>query len=274
MSLAVSAADTPPLSPPDPDELRLVHHMARSGGTVISKCLGCMHGVALLSEIHPGGTRYFNPIAQARAWYGVPAPDDLARIAPDGRIDFAAAVALIRDALVAQGRHLVLRDWSHLDFTGVPFARPSYRLLLAEALRTRCRLRQVCTVRHPLDQWQSVSRLAVMQDRLRLAPFLLGYRRFAEAAVEIGFLRYEDFTRAPADLLRTLCARLGLPFDPGFADRWADYDRITGDVRGSRGGREIRPVARREVPPELLDACAANADYRRALDLLGYDHPG
>ena len=30
--------------------LRLVHHMARSGGTLISKCLGCMTGVLLLSE--------------------------------------------------------------------------------------------------------------------------------------------------------------------------------------------------------------------------------
>jgi len=27
--------------------LRLIHHMARSGGTLISKCLGCMSGVVL-----------------------------------------------------------------------------------------------------------------------------------------------------------------------------------------------------------------------------------
>ena len=33
--------------------LRLVHHMARSGGTLISKCLGCMSGVLLLSEPNP-----------------------------------------------------------------------------------------------------------------------------------------------------------------------------------------------------------------------------
>ncbi len=45
-----------------PPVVRLVHHLARSGGTLISRCLGCMSGVLLLSEIHPLGTRHFNPL--------------------------------------------------------------------------------------------------------------------------------------------------------------------------------------------------------------------
>ena len=50
------------------------------------------------------------------------------------------------------GQRLVVRDWSHLDFTGVPFvSKPAYRLLTAEALKSRFDLRQVCTVRHPLE---------------------------------------------------------------------------------------------------------------------------
>ena len=248
--------------------------MARSGGTLISKCLACMDGVVLLSEIHPLGTRQFNPIAQARQWFDLLSSDDLARLVRAGSVEFAAAIHLIEQRARERGRRLVLRDWSHLDFTGVPFVAPAYRLRTAEALRTHFTLIQVCTVRHPLDQWLSLSRLAVVQGRLGLPQFLHGYRRFAEVAAGIGFHRYEDFVAAPAAVLEAMCRRLELAFDPGFATRWPDWDKITGDVGERQGRHEIRPAPRRPLPPGLLTACAANPDYRAALDLLGYRHPG
>ena len=49
--------------------IRLIHHMARTGGTLICKCLACMKQVIMLSEIHPLGTRMFNPVQQAQTWY-------------------------------------------------------------------------------------------------------------------------------------------------------------------------------------------------------------
>ena len=36
-------------------EIRLIHNLQRSGGTIISKCLGAQENVILLSEIHPYG---------------------------------------------------------------------------------------------------------------------------------------------------------------------------------------------------------------------------
>src|SRR5512132_3587664 len=172
--------------------LRLVHHMARSGGTLISKCLGCMSGVVLLSEIHPLGTNQFNPLVQAQRWYGLLSSQDLHDLKSRGRIGFVDAIELIRRRADDCGQRLVIRDWSHLDFTGVPFiAKPAHRLLTAEALARRFELLQVCTVRHPLDQWLSLSQLAVVQGRLTLEGFLAGYRRFAEVASGIGFHRYE-----------------------------------------------------------------------------------
>ena len=35
--------------------LRLVHNLPKTGGTIISKCLGAQKNVVLLSEIHPRG---------------------------------------------------------------------------------------------------------------------------------------------------------------------------------------------------------------------------
>ncbi len=282
MSSPVTAPPVPAAEPPAATTagratrppLRLLHHMARSGGTLISKCLGCMSGVVLLSEIHPLGTSHFNPLVQAQRWYGLLSTQDLLDLRGRGRIGFADAIELIRRRAEDCGQRLVIRDWSHLDFTGVPFvAKPAHRLLTAEALASRYELRQVCTVRHPLDQWLSLSRLAVVQGRLDLAAFLAGYRRFAETAQAIGFERYEDFTRDPTTVMRALCARLQLKLDRHFTERWRDYTHVTGDISGSRGGAEIAPVPRHPAAPDLLAAAAANEDYQASLRILGYEHP-
>jgi hypothetical protein len=254
--------------------LRLVHHMARSGGTLISRCLGCMSGVLLLSEIHPLGTAQFNPLVQAQRWYGLLSSQDLLDLRARGRIAFADAIELIHRRASDSGQRLVLRDWSHLDFTGVPFiAKPAYRLLTADALKGRFDLRQICTVRHPLDQWLSLRQLAVVQGKLTLEGYLAGYRQFAEQARALGFLRYEDFAADPIAVMKELCRALDLRFDRHFTERWSSYTFVTGDVSGSRGGSEIQPVPRRALDPGLLDQVAANSDYRASLELLGYDHP-
>lgn len=254
--------------------LRLLHHMARSGGTLISRCLGCMSGVLLLSEIHPLGTAQFNPLVQAQRWYGLLSSQDLAQLRARGRVGFVHAIELIHQRSLDAGQRLVIRDWSHLDFTGVPFvANPAHRLLTAEALAGRFQLRQVCTVRHPLDQWLSLRGLAVVQGKLTLDGYLAGVRRFAEEASEIGFLRYEDFVVDPAAVMKELCRRLELRFDRHFLDRWSSYAFVTGDVSGSRSGFEIRPAPRRPVELDLFKSLEANRDYRITLELLGYSHP-
>ena len=269
--------ETVPAPPPQPrvarPTLRLVHHMARSGGTLISRCLGCMSGVLLLSEIHPLGTAQFNPLVQAQRWYGLLSSQDLAELRARGRISFVDAIDLIYRRAADAGQRLVIRDWSHLDFTGVPFvARPAYRLLTAEALAGRFELRQVCTVRHPLDQWLSLRQLAVVHGKLSLDGYLAGYRRFAEQAREIGFFRYEDFAADPSAIMKELCRRLEVRFDRHFTERWSSYAFVTGDVAGSRGGTEIQPAPRRVVEPALLEQLAASPDYRASLELLGYRH--
>jgi hypothetical protein len=115
--------------------------------------------------------------------------------------------------------------------------------------------------------------LAVVQGKLTLASYLAGYRRFAEQARALGFLRYEDFVADPDAVMRALCRQLDLRFDRHFVERWSSYAFVTGDVSGSRGGFEIRPVPRRPAEPDLLDALQANSDYTASLELLGYTHP-
>lgn len=254
-------------------KIRILHHMARTGGTVISTCLASMEAVMLLSEINPRGIKYFNPLNQAATWFRLFSQDDTKRINANS-MSFTEAIDLIRRRAAERDKEIVIRDWTHLDFTAVPFLpQRSYRLITAEVLRAAFDVVHTATVRHPIDQWLSLRQLAVMNGKIQIEQFLRDYLRFAETSREIGFVRYEDFTRDPDGALRVLCTRLDLPFDPQYSQRWRAYRNITGDVASNAPARDIAPGTRRPMEPGLLDRFEANADYRPALELLGYKHP-
>lgn len=255
----------------------ILHHMARSGGTIISKCLACMEKIALLSEIHPYGYKkqYINPLAQAHQWFGLLNPGDIARIQNGPPPSFADAVELIKRRCDERGLALVIRDWSHLDFTGWPHvSKPAYKLTTAKTLSRRFKVISSASVRHPIDQWLSFRESQSWTGKeLTLDRYLYGYRKFAEQAAKIGYVRYEDFTDEPALILEKLCNKLGIPFDPLFNEKWNDYKWITTATRARDGGSVISNRPRRHVDAELLESFSRNKDYRFAVELLGYGHP-
>lgn len=257
----------------------MIHNMARSGGTLVCKCLACMDGVALLSEIHPAAIHKFNPLQQAIEWHDLLSEQDKAALRQRGNIDFQDAIELITRRAEEKGLALVLRDWAHLDFTGYPFnPNPSYRPALHDVLAGRFDILRAAIVRDPVDQWLSLTRLVIWQKYIQrgeftLAKFLAGYRKFAELGQAIGFIRYEDFTRDPDRVMQGLCAHLQLQFDPGYAVKWQGYTKISGDIVNSRGVMEgkIIPLSRKPLSPELREAFLANEDYLVSISLLGYE---
>lgn len=245
---------------------------------MLSKCLGCMQGVVLLSETHPAAmdNPYTYPLKQATEWFGLLTVKDLRGWKRAGGVGFAQQVMLMNERARARGDALVLRDWSHIDFTGVPFAKPTGRSAVEAALGEVFEVRIADTVRHPVDHWLSLSRLPIIAKAgLTLSAHMAGVRAHAEGCARAGWLlRYEDFTRDPDSELGRLCERLGVAYDPTWRERWASYETVTGDKPGQgrgAGAGEIRPLARREHDPGLIGRCRANADYVRACELLGYE---
>jgi hypothetical protein len=113
--------------------------------------------VVLLSEVHP--LAYLR-VAQAYPYYF---PTDLIQqlsLPHNGR-DPALCVAAwngaidgLHSQLQAEGRILVLRSHSHVDFfSGVV---PSTAPLVSRCLAPRHTLQQLLSVRHPLDSWLSL----------------------------------------------------------------------------------------------------------------------
>ena len=166
----------------------------------------------------------------------------------------------------------MLRDWSHLDYTGVPYTRPSYRSLLAEQLQPSFTLVRYSTVRHPMDQWLSVTQQPVFQRSLGPMRFLRGASRFAESAAQTGFMRFEDFTRDNDAALRQLCAGLELEFDPGYREKWGAYNRITGDVLPGRSRvGTIAPLPRLPMSEAEKQRFHSLAHYQSTINRLGYE---
>lgn len=250
--------------------------MARSGSTIMCKCLGCMDGVVLLSEIHPNAEFFYNLLVQAKEWYGLLTQLELDDLQKPDTIHFIKAIKLIEQRCRARGYTLVLRDWAHLDYTGHPYTTPSYKPLLYTELAESFDIIHISTTRDPAAQWQSLTQLEVMQAPLQsgvfdLDQFLIGYRKYAELCVETGFIRYEDFLRKPEIPIRRLCDHLQIKFDPSFKKKLANYKTITGDVNNIRGSNKIKKPPRQPIEPALHKKILANTDYHRACKLLGYD---
>src|SRR5690606_22379105 len=185
---------------PDANEnrsMRLLFHLPRTGGTLLSRCLASLPGVCLLSEINPRGVSRFNPLRQAARWYGLLQPAEVTSLQDGNFQTLRQAIALIDARATARELTLVIRDWSHLDWIGFPFVddplldfgwdralTPSLAAVdgpqadiatataPAEAVTVapisvgegRAAVHRCATVRHPLDQYLSLKELAVLSD--------------------------------------------------------------------------------------------------------------
>lgn len=256
---------------PPPPPLALWLNLARSGGTLLSRCLGCMDGIALLSEVHPLGVRMIDPAEQAMRWHNLLRPAEMSAWR-GGRGRYDELMLLLAQRAHAKKQSLLLRDWSHLDFLGTPFTEPSFTSRSSQLLGTRFTLRRFATVRHPADQWVSQQRLDMLRGKVDPTDYLHGCRAFAELAVEVGFVRYEDFTLDPDAELARLCAGLGVEYDPTWRERYRTYAHVTGDEATlAKAIGEIHPATRRPLDAATRALFEASDDYTQTCRLLGYD---
>ncbi len=260
-------------------KIRVLQHLARSGGTLISRCLGCMRGVMLFSEVHPDTMRFISAVRQAIDWHGLVSEGEAKQWKMKGDALFAQLFVLGNYRAQQKGSVLLLRDWSHIDYHGLPYQRPTMRPRIVEALSGQFEVVRTATVRHPIDTYLSLMNLPIMQTGLdgRSVPmpigtYLDGCLEFAQEAARVGFVRYEDFTRAPDEHLKLLCERLEMEFDPTYVERWSGFEHITGDTTGTRGGRqEIRALQRRNNDPGLVAKFRSFESYAKIKEILGYE---
>lgn len=251
------------------EPVRTIHHMACTGGTLISKCLATLPNTLLLSEINPLSTMH------VKEGMGQFAPTDLLlamrkAVRPQDddtliRVFLSSMATLLADCS-AKGIHLVLRDHAHSSFctTAAAVAQPA----LHEILSREFPRRSVVTVRHPLDsflalhshKWSNVIPFTLEEYALR-------YEVFLDRHIDIPVCRYEDFVAAPEATLEQICSHLELPTPPGVIELISAVT-LTGD--SGRSGVIIEPRPRRPIPDEIRSSIDESKAYRRLCERFGY----
>jgi len=263
-------SESKPTEETKPD-IAILYHLARTGGTLISKCIGVIEGNILLSELHPI-VSVSNPLQQASDWFGLLSESE--KVEYLNSLNYVDSIKFIHHKVAEQNKKLIIRDWSHIDFTAVPFVnRCSYQLTQTNALNPYFNIRQIATVRHPVDSYLSVSKLQVVQGKLFLDDYLKGAKEFALKSKEIGFVRYEDFCADPQHHLTHICNVLGINYDKTFVDQFSSYQKITGETTGGRAsGSAIKVPKPREIDGQLAKQFTSNNDYWETLEILGYEN--
>jgi hypothetical protein len=253
-------------APPEP--IRLLHHFACTGGTLISRAIACQPNTMVVSEVDP-----FSEWARPGRGF---APSDLIHLTTQDRCPpsietirrmFLAALQSLYTDLTAEGRHLVLRDHTHSHFCAP--ADPGTRPLLGEVLGHLFDLRQVITVRHPLDSFISLHKNKWAKGPLeRLDGYAARYLAFLDSYPGVDIRTYERFVKDPETECKQLAELLELPFNR----RWQDVlpvVRMSGD--SGRKGTRIAPRPRRELPEHILRDTPDSPNYVTLCARLGYD---
>lgn len=253
---------------PRKEPIRLIHHFACTGGTLITKCLGCSPNVQVLSEL--------DPLSSKVSVSGGFNPTDLIQLLQYGNrgasMDeklslFMASFSALYDSTVAKGLRILVRDHSHSHFcvgTALP-DRPTLGEIFANDFPTL----SVVTVRHPLDSWLSL----VNNGWIEFSPDTLDeyakrYLAFLAAYPDTKQFKYEDFVAHPDQVLAEICTEFSLPYLPDYKSLFMAHG-FSGD--SGRSGMVIAERERRPVNEDLLVAAKASVAFGSLCQQLGYE---
>ena len=255
----------------DPPLLRSLHHMACSGGTLISKLIASLPNVALINETHPLNRKLtgFHPtdplLLLEQNWRSLSKEE----VREAFVTDLIQALSICRN----QGIELVVREHSHTDFC--VGAKPFNEQPVRTWMQPNVRMRSLVSVRHPLDSWLGMV-AAGWHKQLQpatLHEYCSRYHLFLDETSEVPVLYYEDLCRDPIAGLEQLCELLLLPMD---SSALAKFGKII--LSGDSGRTDldrVEPRARRPIP-NSVETELSTANARKALeelcDRLDYDH--
>lgn len=250
-------------------KLRIVHHLACSGGTLVSKCLAALPNVHLLSELHPttvlhqgGGKPKFLPsdvTTQAR-YANVPNIENLAWKL------FKSNITDTYEHLTHYSGTLVIRDHTHSDFcVGNDYSQCS---TVARLLANDFELLRVVTLRDPIDSYISL----VKNNWVHFEP-----KTFDEYCKRIWafiseynasqIFKYEDFVKSPIEEMKKISGSLELTFNDSFIDTFSLF-KVTGD--SGRSGDVIEERTRRDLTTEELNEFSSSKYYAKIAKRFNY----
>jgi hypothetical protein len=253
-----------------PEPVRIVHHLACTGGTMISKCLAAMPNTQLVSEVDPLSTLQDKPNGPRFA------PTDMIQLARQSTRGasrqlllemFLGNLELMHRQAGRVGQRLVLRDHAHSHFCSGPDIqeRPLFRSIVA----SRFPVVSLVTVRHPIDSFVALRTNKFMHFQPgTFDEYCRRHLAFLAAHASLPIVKYEAFVEAPQQAMREMCGILDLPYFDLFTEVFSVF-RLTGDSGRKGDVIEVRP--RRPLDAGLQEEIAASTHYARLQEVLDYE---
>lgn len=253
----------------DSSPIRTLHHLACTGGTLISKCLAAMPNVQLLSEVHP-----FSKMHSSSSVRFFPTDlSQLARISTRG-VDtnvlaemFVSGISVLHNDTRHRGLRLVLREHSHSQFCvgEMEDGTNGIRRLLEEDFE----LLSIVTVRHPMDSFLSLLHNG-WQHFHPFTPdeYARRYIRFLDHHANCNIVQYEEFISDPDQTMKKICELLEVPFDESFTQTFQAFS-LSGD--SGRSGTTISERERRPIPDEILQQASQSTHWQQLCTRLNYN---
>ncbi len=256
----------------EPSPLRIIHHWACSGGTLISKCIAANPGIIFLSEVHPDA--YLRLVEPALANY---LPTDIChqlsavhngRDPVLARAAFSGAIRGLANKCDQLGLCLVLRSHDHIDFFVGSLPKQSFTI--SDCFRNEFKLLEFLTVRHPLDCWLGLveSNWAPQISFASVDSFCSRCQMMLNASHGFSSLKYELFVADPVPSLQAICHSLNLRFDVTALNQ---FNNVVMSGNSGRQGIDIAPRPRRTVSNDLEKELSRSTHYEQICDAMGYE---
>lgn len=253
----------------------VLYSFARSGGTLINRCLGCLDGNIVLSEVNP----YSSPVpieVQVCQWFGLVQPQDIDEF---NRKPYGEKICFLAHIVEQQGYKLIIRDWSTLNFLGNVFANISFPSMVLEQelylFRYGLDSQPVVIVRHAASVYESTTRTFAHLSNLTVEEFGVSYLTYAKAVAKYPVYKLEHFCSQPLENFRSLCNYLQVNYDDSFLSKFSKFSFCSGDNTLSNPSfssklEKIVPMKENRESPSWL-AASANANCQEANRLFGYE---
>ena len=236
---------------------------ARSGGTLLNRCLGSLPNVVIMSEINPLNT--VDPDTpnhvknQAWEWYGI-------ELKSEGLLDNILELEQYCDRT---GKTLIIREWSINNFASLKFNDfdPPGRFLMLDLLNGHCQVKPFAFIRNAIDVW-------ISRSMKNVDVFFTEYLCYVKALkkIDVPVFKYEAFCRAPTEMLKQICDFMETRY-ADVTDSYCGFTNVSGDNIASRGWsqNEIKPLPRKKILAKRKYALSRCEEMREANALMGYE---
>lgn len=255
--------------------LPIFYAFARSGGTLINRCLGSIPGNIVLSEVNP----YYSVISvekQAKDWFSLISDTEYESLLGHSYIHKVQHLAM---AASASGKKLIIRDWVTVNFLADVLGNGLF--VSSGLLEQEIYLTHYGFVTHPIvisrysaDVYDSVIRTFKQFQSLSVKDFGTAYLEYAKSVFQYPIFHYEDICREPETYIEKICKVLDINYDPSFQNTFFEFEACTGDTRQpqvSRGKymKTIAPLSS-NTDSEAYIAALQDENCKQADKLLGY----